>query len=253
MYIDTHAHLNMPIFSDLKEVLDRAKKSDIDFIVNASFDLNSSFEGVSLASKFDFIYAAIGIHPHDADKLNHDVLNNLIKLSSDKKVVAIGETGLDYFKCKVPPEGQKESFKRQLLLAKNLDLPVIVHCRDAASDVIEIMSNDLYSGVKSVFHCFAGDSNLLNFGVERGDFFSFAGNLTFKKSDSLRDAAIKIPINRIMLETDCPYLAPEPMRGQRCEPSFVVHVAKTISELKKISIEEVAQITSSNAQNFFKI
>jgi len=253
MYIDTHSHLDMPEFDDIEQVIERAKKAGIEAIVNVSYDFDSSSGCVCLADEIDFIYGAVGVHPHSAETLTVDVLNKLHKFAENKKVVAIGETGLDYYKCEVPKDIQKKAFRTQLSLAQELNLPVIIHCREAHEDIIPIINEENKGNLRSVFHCFAGDDKLLDYIIDRKFFVSFTGNITFKKAELLRNYVKRTPLENMMIETDCPYLAPEPFRGQRNEPTFVAYIAKAIAELKGISEDEVAAATTGNAKEFFKI
>ena len=254
MFIDTHAHLTNDEYPDLQNVLDRAKKAQVSAIINPSFDYESSLSASCLSEDVDFVYGALGIHPHDADKLTDEIIAKFKKIAiENKKIVAIGETGLDCFKCKTLPDIQQKSFQKHMELALELDLPVIVHCREAHQDVINIMSDKKYEGIRCVFHCFAGAEALLTFAIEMGFYISYTGNITFKKAELLRESVKKTPLDKLMIETDCPYLAPVPFRGERNEPAFVHYVAKAVSELKGLSVEETAKITTQNAENFFRI
>ncbi len=254
MFIDTHAHLTMPEFSDLQDVIDRAKTAKVDAIVNASFDMESSHASSCLSDDVDFIYAAVGIHPYDAALVSDDNIDILTKLiANNNKIVAIGETGLDYFKNETPKDIQQTAFRRFLRLGQELNLPLIVHCRNADEDVIKIMREENKGKLRAVFHCFAGDEGLMKFAIENGFLISFTGNITFKKADLLRERAKQIPIENLMIETDCPYMAPEPFRGNRCEPAFVYYVAEMIAKQKGLPVEHVAQSTTKNAKRFFNI
>ncbi|MBI5699982.1 TatD family hydrolase [Candidatus Saganbacteria bacterium] len=253
MFIDTHAHLTMPEYSDLSEVLSRARDAKIEAIINASFDLKSSKEGLRLAKDHDFIYAAIGIHPHDANLVDQKMIEELEKLASDPKVVAIGETGLDYYKNLQPQEVQIAAFRKFLQLAQKLDKPIIIHCREAQDDVMRVLREENQGKMRGVFHCFAGDEKLIKFANDLGFLISFTGNITFKKANRTRELAKLIPLSQIMVETDCPYLAPEPFRGRRNEPAFVAYVAKSLAEIKGITVEELAMETTKNAKKLFKI
>ncbi|MFA4966987.1 MAG: TatD family hydrolase [Candidatus Margulisiibacteriota bacterium] len=253
MFIDTHAHLTMPEYTDLNEVLTRARDAKITAIVNASFDLKSSKESLKLAQEHDFIYAAVGIHPHDADKVDENAIAALREMAKDKKVVAIGETGLDYHYHKDIKDLQIEAFRKFLKLAQELNKPVIVHCREAQEDTINTMKEENRGGLRGVFHCFAGDDNLIDFAKEIGFYISFTGNVTFKKADKVRENVSKVPLEMMLLETDCPYLAPEPNRGKRNEPSYIPIIARAIADIKGISIEELAAATTKNAGKLFLI
>lgn len=263
MFIDTHAHLTKDEYSDIAEVIQRAKDAKVEAIVNASFDLPSSREAVKLANDNDFICAAVGIHPHNAPAVTDAAVAEIRKLAKDKKVVAIGETGLDYFKnlqptyaeasVGKPADIQKLAFRKFLALSQELDLPIIVHSRDAQDDTIHIMREENKGKLRGVFHCFAGDEHLIQLAKEIGFMISFPGTVTFKKADQVRENVKNIPLEMIMIETDCPYLSPEPFRGQRNEPAYVVYVAQKIAEIKKLSLEEVAMETTRNAKRMFKI
>lgn len=253
MFIDTHAHLTMPEFSDLPAVLERAKTAKVEAIINASFDLASSKAGVTLAHEHAFIYAAVGIHPNDANLVDEQALKEIRQLAADKKVVAIGETGLDYHHKTVAPEIQIVAFRKFLSLAQELSLPAIIHCRESAKDVIRVMREENKGELKAVFHCFPGYDELRLFAEEMGYMISFTGNITFKKAGLLREQANLIPLKRLMLETDSPYLAPDPFRGTRNDPAQVGLVAEAIAAAKNLTVEEVALETTKNAREFFKL
>lgn len=253
MFIDTHAHLTMPEYSDISDVLNRARDAKIEAIINASFDLKSSKEGLRLAKAHDFIYSAVGIHPHDANLVDEKMIGELTNLASDPKVVAVGETGLDYYKNLQPKETQISAFRKFLQLAQKLGKPVIIHCRDAQEDVMRVMREENQGKLRGVFHCFAGDEKLVQFAQDLDFMISFTGSITFKKAQPTRDRVKEIPLSLLMLETDCPYLAPEPFRGQRNEPAFITYIAKTMAEIKGITVEELAMETTKNAKKLFKI
>lgn len=251
MYIETHAHLTMPEYQDLPEVISRARAAGIEKIVNASFDLKSSEESVKLAKQFPgYIFAAVGIHPHDAGKAS---LKKIKELASNKEVVAIGETGLDYHYNPETKEIQRDAFRKFLSLAEELELPVIVHAREAQEDTIKIIKEENRGNLRGVFHCFAGDDQLIEFAKEIGFYISYAGMVTFKKAVNVRENVAKTPLSMLLLETDCPYLAPEPYRGKRNEPAYLPLIAEKIAELKGSTLEKVAEETTKNAQALFKI
>jgi TatD DNase family protein len=254
MFIETHAHLTMPEYHDLNEVITRAKKAEIQAIINASFDLESSKGALKLAKDYQgYIYAAVGIHPHDANLVTQEALAELKALAAHKEVVAIGETGLDYFKNLQPKEIQQEAFRKVLVLAQEVGLPVIIHARDSQDDIIRIMREENQGGLKGVFHCFAGDQKLIDFAAELGFYISFAGMVTFKKAFNVRENVTKVSLSQLLLETDCPYLAPDPFRGKRNEPSYITYIANKIAEVKGVSVDEVAAQTTKNAKDLFKI
>ncbi len=253
MYIDTHAHLTMPEYSDLELVLSRARDAKVEAIINASFDLESSRASVQLAEKHDFIYAAVGIHPHHAEMVEESAIEELVELAKNPKVLALGETGLDYFKIQGSKEVQQNAFRRFLNLAQAIDKPVIVHCRDAQDDMIRMIKEENRGKLRGVFHCFAGDDTLIEFAKELGFYISFTGNVTFKKAHSVRENVKKVPIERLLLETDCPYLAPDPFRGKVNEPSYIIYIAEAIAKIKGIPVEELADKTTQNSKELFKI
>ncbi len=253
MLIDTHAHLTMPEFSDLPQTLARARDAGIEMIINASFDEESSQKSVELAEKHKNIYASVGVHPHHADRVSEDLIEVIGGLCSGKKTVAIGETGLDYFENPVPKEIQKKAFAMHIGLAIEKGLPLILHGRDADADMLEVLKKEGRDLVKAVFHCFSGDPAYAKQVLDAGFMMSFTGVITFKNAHSVRETVKYVPIDSIMIETDCPYLAPQLMRGKRNEPSYIVHTAEKIAELKHLSFDEVAEKTSANAVNFFSL
>lgn len=253
MYIDTHAHLTMPEFKEIDQFLTRAREAKIEAIINASFDLESSLGSVELANKYDFIYAAVGIHPHDADKVDDRSIEQIKTLFKNKKVVAVGETGLDYHYKLKSVELQQTAFRKFLALAQELNKPIIIHSREAQKDTIDIMKEENKGTLRGVFHCFAGDEELIRFAQEIGFYISFTGNVTFKKAHLVRENVTKVPLDMMLLETDCPYLAPDPFRGKTNEPSFIPYIAKAVAEIKGVSIEETARETTKNAKDLFNI
>lgn len=250
MFFDSHAHLDDERFdTDRDLVISSLKDEGIDFFVNVGADMEGSRKSIELSEKYDFVYAACGVHPHDADSMTEDDLKELEKMLSHKKAVALGEIGLDYYYDNSERETQKKWFIRQLSLAKKLDIPVIVHCRDATLDCLEILKN---SGVtKGVMHCFSGSFESAKEVLSLGWYISFSGSVTFKNAKNLQKAAEIVPMDRLLIETDSPYLSPEPVRGKRNDPSRVKYVAEKIAEIKGISVEEVAKITMENTKRFF--
>jgi len=252
MLIDTHSHLNFPDFSkDYPDVIARAKKAGIVAIVNVGADLPTSKRAIELAQKEDLCYATVGIHPTNTNNLKDEDCQELEGLAQKKKVVAIGEIGLDYFHNSTPKEIQKRSFELQILLAKKLNLPVIIHNRDAHQDVLAILKEKEVK--KGVMHCFSGDINLAREVLSLGLHISFSGNLTYKKNEDLRAVAKEVPLKKLLLETDCPYLPPQPSRGKRNEPGFLTYTAEALAKIKGISLEELGEITTKNAKELFGI
>ncbi len=253
MFVDSHAHLEMKEFdSDREDVIKRAGQEGVDAIVTVGTNLNLSLKAVSLADQYRNIYATVGVHPHDvakADQKTLDAMKQLVHQSN--KIVAYGEIGLDFFRNISPQEKQREWFGLQLDLAKELDLPVVIHDREAHQQSLETVRA---SGVRrGVFHCFSGDYAMAKKCIDLGFYISIPGVVTFDKSKTLQDVAEKVPLSSLLLETDAPYLAPVPHRGKRNEPTFIVQTAKKVAQIKKISLEETARETSINAMNLFGI
>jgi TatD DNase family protein len=254
MFIDTHAHLFYPNFAeDLDEVISRAEKNDIDFILVPATDIKTSEQVIDLTERYEMVYGAVGVHPHDTKDWNSSFIPKIEKLAKNKKIFAIGEIGLDYYYDFSPKEKQIEAFKSQIDLALKLDLPVIIHNRDSDEDVMEIIRSYCGSGLKAQFHCFNGSLEDAMELVGMNYMISFTGNITFKKADNLRDILQHIPLENILLETDSPFMTPVPHRGKRNEPSFVKYVAEKIAELHKLRPIDVARITSFNAFRTFGI
>jgi len=253
MLVDTHAHLQWASFDkDREDVISRARKVDVKYIVNIGFDLDGSREAIELAEKHERLYATVGIHPHNASKLNENVLDKLRTLSENPKVVAIGETGLDYYRNLSPREAQKKAFEAQLFLAEELRLPVIVHDREAHADTLEMLLK--FKGkINGIMHCFSGSREMAEQCIKTNFYVSFAGPVTFPESHKLHEIARWIALNKILLETDSPWLAPQDMRGKRNEPAFLPFTAKKIAKLKGISVDELAEATTENAKEIFQL
>jgi TatD DNase family protein len=254
MLIDTHAHLDMRDFSgDRDDVIQRAREAGVEYIVTIGTTVESSRDAVLLADKYDFIYAAIGIHPHEVKDILHPAYDILRHFAQHKKVVAYGEVGLDYHYEHSPRTDQKRKFRDMLREARELDLPVIIHDRDAHEDTLQILSEEWSPDLGGVMHCFSGDIEMAKKLIEMGFSISVAGPVTFPKAESLREVVRQIPIEHMLIETDSPYLAPQPMRGKRNEPAYVRHTAEAIAAIKGLSFDDVARITSFNAMQLFGI
>ncbi len=253
MLIDTHAHLQMNDYdSDRDEVIKRADESDVKCIINASFDLESSWKSVKMVDEIDNLYTAVGIHPHDADTLDNDAILALWDMSNHPKVIAIGETGLDYYRDLSPRHIQRKAFEKQIKLALDANLPIIVHNRDAFDDTLEIINQ--YKGkLRGVMHCFSGDMDFAQACIELGFYISFAGNITYSNANKLREVVASIPDNSFFLETDCPYLTPQFKRGKRNEPAYLKAIAKKVAELRCTTFPDIARITTKNAFELFGI
>ncbi|MGI6035333.1 MAG: TatD family hydrolase [Limnochordia bacterium] len=250
--IDTHAHLTHEDYQgELDAVMARAREAGVERIITVGYDLPSSIEGLRLASLYPGVYAAIGIHPHDASTTTPDALGELARLCTSPRVVAIGETGLDYYYDNSPRQVQIESFREHIRLAQRLDLPVIIHSRDAHADTLTVLREENIQRTGGVLHCFSGSLEMAQEAMEMGLFISFAGPLTFTNARRLLTVAQGIPLDRLLVETDSPYLTPVPHRGKRNEPGHVSLVAARLAELKGIPLEELAPILWANSQAAF--
>jgi TatD DNase family protein len=253
MFVDTHAHLQWRSFdNDIKDVLERAKEKRVSRIVNIGFDLAGCLKGVKLAENHEELYATVGIHPHDANTLNKKTVEKLRELAANPKVVAIGEIGLDYYRNLSPREAQKQAFEAQLALAEEVGLPVVIHDREAHNDIIQTLSR--FKGkVKGIMHCFSGNKKLAQQCLELGYKISFNGTITYPKNSELREIAKWLDLKNILLETDCPFLAPQKVRGKRNEPSFLPIIAQEIANLKGISVDDLAEAITRNAEETLKL
>ncbi len=249
--IDTHAHLNLKdsYKKDLAEVIKRAKEAGVNRIINVGIDLKTSITALELAHTYEGLYATAGIHPHEVKKINEATYENLKALLSDPKSVALGEIGLDYAKEYSPRLLQQEHFLRQLALARQMGLPVVIHARDAYPDIFELLKSELPE--KFVFHCFAGGLEEARRVLDLGGYLSVTGIVTFPRAENIREVVRFAPLERLMVETDCPFLTPAPYRGKRNEPAFVRLVAEKVAEIKGVSLEECARVTTRNAEEFF--
>jgi TatD DNase family protein len=251
--IDTHAHLDIsPLSNQVEDILLKAKDAGVSQVITMGIDLESSERAVALAEKYHQVFASVGIHPHDAKNASESVFGKLKGLAKGQKVVAWGEIGLDYAKKYSSKNVQKKIFELQLGCARESELPVIIHDRDAHQDVLEILK--VYGrGIKGVFHCFSGDIDFLREILNMGLYVSVTGIITFPKAEGLREVISYVPLDSLFLETDCPFLSPVPFRGKANEPARVLHVAEEVAKVKDISIEEVASCTSRNARGFFNL
>lgn len=251
---DTHAHLNDPAFQhDLNEVLDRARTAGVRTIICVGSDLKTSAEAVELAAQREGIYAAVGVHPHEAKSADEQTWKAIRLLAGRPKVVALGEIGLDFYYYNSPPEVQIAVFRQQILLARELGLPIIIHDRDAHEEVYRILCEEKAGDVGGVFHCFSGGLDFAGKCLDLGFYISLAGPVTFKKAGELLRVACEIPLERLLVETDAPYLAPVPYRGKRNESAFIVETAKKVAETRGMEPEELAAATSNNARKLFSL
>ncbi|MDD4909473.1 MAG: TatD family hydrolase [Candidatus Omnitrophica bacterium] len=273
MLTDTHCHLDFPEYGeDLERVIENARQAGIAFIVNIGSSLKSSREAVSLSAKYDFIYAAVGLHPHEWKGFSAADISEVKSLAANKKVVAIGECGLDYHRAH-DKERQKQLFSAHIDIAKEKGLPLVIHTRDAHNDTLDILRRAFpEGGIRGVVHCFSGDEKVLSECLELGLDISFTCNITYpakgfntrrdpadnilqrdKKAEDLRKLVGMIPLERLLLETDAPFLPPQELRGRRNEPAYVKYLADAIAEIKGISFDEVSRQTEANARRLFGI
>lgn len=251
-FIDTHCHIEMKEFDpDREEVIKRAREAGIEAMITIGSDLEGTLEGVKLSELHDFIYSSVGIHPHEARDFTDQTYSLLKELTQKQKVIAIGETGLDYHYDHSPRDLQRIVFRRQLELANETGLPVIIHSREADEDTLNIVRE---SGIShGVFHCFSGNPDMAEQVMALGFYISIAGPVTFKKAVGLQEVARRIPDDYLLIETDAPYLTPEPFRGRRNEPVYIINTAKKIAELRGISLQDLSRITTLNAKRLFTI
>ena len=254
MLIDSHAHLDDRRFNDDRDMLIKNfKNNNIELVINIGADLKTSVASVELADKYETIYAAVGVHPHSAKEVNTLVMENIRELTKNKKVVAIGEIGLDFHYDNSPRDVQRKWFIEQLKLAKELDLPVIIHTREASQETYDILKNNQDGTVRGVMHSFSGSAEMANLYVDMGFYISIGGPVTFKNARVVREVAEAVPLDKLLIETDCPYLTPEPYRGKRNEPVYMKYTAEKIAEVRGISYDQVVKATNENAKRLFGI
>lgn len=249
-FFDSHAHYDQRRFAeDQKELLASMKEKGIGRIMNVGCDLQSSLSSIRLAEEYDFIYASVGSHPDDAASVDENLVARYRNLAGRPKVMAIGEIGLDYYYEDVPRQQQQKAFRMQMALAAELQMPVIIHQRDAYEDTLKIV--DEFPSVKGVFHCFSGSLEYAKEVVKRGYYMGFTGVITFKNARKAVEVAQWAPLDKLLLETDCPYMAPEPFRGRRCDSTMIPKMAEKIAQLRGLTLEQVAKITRENATRLF--
>ena len=254
MLVDHHCHLDFPDFADeLDAVLARARAAGVGAIVSISTRLKRLANLIAIAEANDTVFCSVGTHPHYAHEELDIPLEELVRLSAHPKVVAIGEAGLDYFYDNSPRQAQAEGFRRHIAAARATQLPLVIHARDADADVAAILEAETAKGAfPAVLHCFTGGEDLARRGLALGHYISFSGILTFKKSDSLRQVAALVPLDRLLVETDAPYLAPAPFRGKRNEPAYLKHTAEALAHVKGVSQQELARITTANFLRLYR-
>lgn len=254
MLIDSHAHLDDKRFNpDRDMIIENLGNNGIEYVVNVGADLKSSKSSVELTKKHKNIYAVVGVHPHSATELNEEAIQTLKTLSKEKKVVGIGEIGLDFYYDNSPRDIQRAAFKTQIELAKELDLPIVIHSREADGETFDILKEAQDGNLKVLLHCYSSSRELAEEYLKLGFYISLGGPVTFKNARVPKEVAKMVPLDRLLVETDSPYLTPEPYRGKRNEPMFVKQTAQEIAKLKGISLEEVIKATNNNTKMFFNI
>lgn len=254
MLFDTHTHYDDERFTDDKyEVIERAHNSGIKYMLNASSDIASCSESVSLAEKYAYVYAAVGVHPHNVEQADHNTLNIIRDYAKSSKAVAIGEIGLDYYYDNSPRELQRQWFIKQIHMAIQLNLPIIVHNRDAHMDTLKIVKQEEAKKIGGVFHCYSGSVEMAREVLDNNFYISVGGVVTFKNASRISEVVRFVPEDMLLIETDCPYLTPEPFRGKRNESSYIRFIAEKIAEIKGTSFEYIAYVTTENAKRLFKV
>ena len=252
MLFDTHAHLNDPAFDpDREELMNGLAAKGVGLVMNAGCSLESSRDIVNMTAKYPRLYGSVGSHPDSADEVNEEVIEEYRKLCQNEKIKAIGEIGLDYYYEDIPRQQQLEAFRVQMALARELGLPVIVHERDAHEDGMRVVEE--FPEVTGVFHCYSGSAEMAKWLVSRGWYIGFTGVLTFKNARKAVETAAAIPLDRIVLETDCPYMSPEPFRGRRNDPGKLYRMAEKLAEIRGLSLEEIHRITTENGKRLYGI
>ncbi len=253
-FVDTHVHFHFPDYdSDRNEVIDQAREAGVEEFINVGTDVESSEDSLDLAQSYDYIYASAGIHPHDAKKADDQAFKKLEVLLQNERMVAIGEVGLDFYRDLSPRDVQIKVLKQFLDVQRKIRKPLILHCRDAYEEMITLLKAEAKPPVQGVMHCFSSDRNTLKKFVDLGLYISFAGPLTYKKNESLRDACKVCPLDRLLLETDAPFLPPQTMRGKRNESRFIIETAEVAAGLHGLSLADLGERTTQNAKALFRL
>lgn len=254
MIIDSHAHLDDIRFDDDRDMIIRNLEGNgIELVLNIGADLKTSIASVSLADKYENIYAAVGVHPHSVKEMDNSTIEILKAFAKRDKVVAIGEIGLDFYYDNSPRDTQRKWFKEQLKLAKEVNLPIIIHTREAAQETFDILKEAQDGSLRGVLHCYSGSLEMALEYIKIGFYISIAGPVTFNNARITKEVAKEVPLDKLLIETDSPYLTPVPNRGKRNEPMFTKYVAETIAELRGISFDELVEATNRNTKELFKI
>jgi TatD DNase family protein len=252
--IDSHAHIQDEAFAkDIAQVMERARSAGVEEMICVGFDYLSSCQAVEMARQWPGVYAVVGIHPHDARECTPETLAQLFKLAADPRVVAVGEIGLDFYRDLSPREQQRQAFIEQIQMARELKKPVVIHDRDAHQEVLEIIKKEKAGRNGGIMHCYSGHLPLAQQLIKEGFHISLAGPLTYKNANKTREVAARVPLDRLLVETDCPYLSPEPLRGKRNEPAHVKYVAEMLAQIRQKPLEEIAYLTARNTRNAFNI
>ena len=253
MLVDSHAHIQLDNYlTDRDAMLIRARKAGVHAILVIGFDLQTSHDAIALAESHEGLYATVGVHPHDAEDFGEKTIEAFRKLASHSKVIALGEMGLDYYRSLTPIALQKTAFERQLDLAEELNFPVVIHNREAYHDILPILKARS-SRTRGVMHCFSGDVNIMRQTVDLGFYIGIGGPVTYRKANDLQNIAREVPTDHLLVETDCPWLAPQFRRGKRNEPAYIRSTAEKIAELRGVSLDEIAEITTRNFERLFLV
>jgi TatD DNase family protein len=254
MLIDSHAHLEMPEFKkDLEAVIQRAEESGVEYIFTVGTEKKDWKKALEIANSHPSIYAILGVHPHNAKEIDEETYPVLEELCQNEKVRAFGEIGLDFFRSLSPRDIQLKKFREQIGLAKELRLPIVVHDREAHRETMEILKSEKAEECGGIIHCFSGNYEMAEVCIEMGFYISIPGSITFKSAEGFREIVKKIPLESLLVETDAPFLTPEPFRGKRNEPSYVRYTAQKVAEIKNVSFEKVAEVTTENALRVYKL
>ena len=252
--IDSHAHLDLPEFNhDLEAVIQRARDNGVDRIITVGIGISECRQALELAARYPFIFATLGIHPHNAVGFDTAALDFLEAHAANQKVVALGEMGLDYYRNLSPRDAQRRCFSSQLGLARSMKLPVVIHDRDAHDETLEILRQEKAHEMGGVLHCFSGDAAMAFACIDMGFYISIPGTVTYKNARVIQDVVKSVPLQHLLIETDCPFLTPVPHRGKRNEPAYVRLVAEKIAEIQQVDFDEVARVTAENTCRVFRL
>jgi TatD DNase family protein len=254
MLIDSHSHLEMPAFKgDLEQVIQRAKASGVEYIFTVGTEKKDWMRALEIAHSNPSVYAILGVHPHNAKEIDEEIYPTLRKLCRDEKVRAYGEIGLDFYRNLSPRDVQVKRFQEQIVLAKELRLPIVVHDREAHEETLEVLKSEKAEECGGIIHCFSGDYEMARECIEMGFYISIPGTITFKNAAGFQEIIKRLPLESLLIETDAPFLAPVPFRGKRNEPSYVRYTAEKVAEIKKVSFEKVAEATTENALRVYRL